>query len=178
MDVGGSRTNCDICRGGSGMKKTKKTHTHEHTHEGAHEELGTWIARMRAASLKLTPTREAILKCLIGRHELLGIEEVIAEIKAQKFLGSEDCDYTTVYRCLLKFEEAGLAVSTDLGDGITRYELKGEHHHHHVVCKHCKIVKPIDKCGIAAIETWVKKMGYTDVAHRLEFFGVCPLCRK
>jgi Fur family ferric uptake transcriptional regulator len=160
------------------VKKAKKVHSHEHSHEEAHEELGTWIVRMRAAGLKLTPTREAILKCLIGRHELLGIEEVIAEIKAQKFLGSDDCDYTTVYRCLLKFEEAGLAVSTDLGDGITRYELKGEHHHHHVVCKRCKIVKPIDKCGIAAIESWVKKMGYTDVAHRLEFFGVCPLCQK
>jgi Fur family ferric uptake transcriptional regulator len=64
-----------------------------------------------------------------------------------------------------------------LGDGITRYELKGEHHHHHVVCKRCKLVKPIDKCGITVIESWVKKMGYTDVAHRLEFFGICPHCQ-
>jgi Fur family ferric uptake transcriptional regulator len=155
------------------MKKAKAHTGHDHGND-----LVTWIQRMRAAGLKLTPTREAILKCLIGRHELLGIEEVIAEIKAQKLLGSDDCDYTTVYRCLLKFEEAGLAVSTDLGDGITRYELKGEHHHHHVVCKLCKVVKPIDKCGMAAIENWVKKMGYSDVAHRLEFFGVCPHCQK
>jgi Fe2+ or Zn2+ uptake regulation protein len=31
---------------------------------------------------------------------------------------------------------------------------------------------------MVAIENWVKKMGYSDVAHRLEFFGVCPHCQK
>jgi len=157
-----------------GKSPSKKHAAHS---EHPSESLETWVQKMRDAGLKLTPTREAILRCLIGRHELLSIEEVIAEIRSKKFLGSDDSDYTTVYRCLLKFEESGLAVSTNLGDGVTRYELKSEHHHHHVVCKICKDVKPIDQCGLNAIESWVKKMGYKDVNHRLEFFGVCRRCQ-
>jgi Fur family ferric uptake transcriptional regulator len=141
--------------------------------------LTQWIEKMRDSGSKLTPTRAAILECLIGRHELLGIDDLIALIKEQNLLGTEKSDYTTVYRCLLKFEEAGLVVSTELGDGISRYELTdGEHHHHHVICKSCKEVKPIDDCGVDKIESLVKKMGYNDVQHRLELFGVCLRCQK
>lgn len=147
-------------------------------HPEPSESLAQWLQAVKEAGLKRTPTREAILRCLIGHHELLRIEEVVAEIQSRKMLQSADCDYSTVYRCLLKFEEAGLAVSTDLGDGVKRFELKGPHHHHHVVCRVCKKVEPIDDCALTRTETQVQKMGYKQVDHRLEFFGICSRCSK
>jgi Fur family transcriptional regulator, ferric uptake regulator len=168
------------------MKKLKNVipaKIHRQPHANSHgkrsaDDLKVWIEKMRATGLKLTPTRSAILQCLIGSHELLSIEDLVKQIKEQGLLGEETCDYTTVYRCLLKFEEAGLLVSTNFGDGISRFELKGDHHHHHVVCKTCKQVRAIDDCGFKALDTAIHKLGYSNVVHRLEFFGICPACQK
>lgn len=77
-----------------------------------------------------------------------------------------------------KFVELGILSTVDFNDGIQRYEysLENDHHHHHVVCIHCKKVEQITDCNVKAQNKLIDKMGYTQVSHKLEFFGVCRAC--
>jgi Fur family ferric uptake transcriptional regulator len=129
---------------------------------------------LRTSGLKTTGPRRAILRLLEKKHGPFTIEEI------RKFLSRETpCDLVTVYRCLSQFEKQSLVRRCDFGDGVARYELhQDDGHHHHVICRKCSKVRNFDDdCLIEALEKVVKKMGYKDVTHSLEFFGVCGSCR-
>lgn len=136
--------------------------------------------RLKQAKLSLTPTRSAILKLLASSHRVWSIEQVILALKQKPKTAKSSLVFTTIYRCLLKMEEAHLVRRTDWGDGVGRYEYDpGTHeHHHHVVCRKCEKVKALDDCQVSTLEAVVQKMGYQEIAHRLEFFAVCPSCQK
>ncbi|HEX5036893.1 MAG TPA: Fur family transcriptional regulator [bacterium] len=129
---------------------------------------------LRAAGLKATAPRRALLQLLKKKHGPFTIEELGVLMK-----GKASCDPVTVYRCLSQFEKANLVRRCDFGDGVARYEFRHEdEHHHHVICRKCSKVKNFDDdCLIDALEEVVKKMGYKDVTHSLEFFGTCASCR-
>ncbi|MCM0606579.1 MAG: transcriptional repressor [Xanthomonadaceae bacterium] len=137
-----------------------------------------WIIMLRAAGLKVTPIRIHILELLAKDHQLLSIEGIHSSLK------KGTADFVTVYRCIRKFEEVGILTSVALGDGLIRYELredthsKDSHHHHHLICRICKVVELIQECTIKQIPPWLKKLGYSELDHRLDFFGVCPKCQR
>lgn len=132
---------------------------------------------LRSVGLKATSIRISILEKLGGEHKLLSIEEIHSSLK------KGTADLVTVYRCVRKFEETGLITPMTLGDGTIRYELredthsKHSGHHHHLVCRICRVVKLVKQCAIKEIPAWLKNMGYSEVDHRLDFFGVCPKCQ-
>ncbi len=136
------------------------------------KELERALLVLEHASMRLTQTRVAILKALISDHGPFSVDEV------RDLAGGSDLDRVTVYRCLLAFEEAGLVRRCEFGDNISRYEYAHEgHHHHHVVCKKCRKMENIEECVPKALIQAVKLMGYEEVTHSLEFFGVCKKCR-
>ena len=53
-----------------------------------------------------------------------------------------------------------------------------EHHHHHVICRVCGKMEPLPGCQAAFFENIAGKLGYTDLTHVLEVFGVCPACAQ
>jgi Fur family ferric uptake transcriptional regulator len=163
-----------------------KTHSHDsgkahahHDHE-AKPDLEELTARLKEAKLSVTPARLGILSLLAESHRVWSIEEILAGLKKKSKKDQASLVFTTVYRCLLKLEEAGFVREIDLGDGVSRYEYKTceEHHHHHVVCKTCGTIAPLDDCEVTALENSVKKLGYQQIQHRLEFFGVCKPCQS
>lgn len=137
-----------------------------------------WKRILRASGLKATPIRILLLERLAGEHKLLSVEEIHASLK------KGFANLATVYRSIRSFEEAGLVCSTELGDGVIRYELRSgapeleAHHHHHLVCRICRDVKLVENCTIKKAPAWLKDLGYTEIDHRLDFFGVCPSCQK
>ncbi len=144
-----------------------KKHQHDHSFEHA-------LEAMKAAKLKRTKSREAILRHLAENHGPFSAKEL------QQNLKRKDLDTVTTYRCLASFEEAGLVRRCDFGDGIARFELRGEsdHHHHHVICTVCREIKKLDDCQLASLEEKVKALGYVKVRHVLEFTGLCRSCAK
>ena len=135
---------------------------------------------IRAAGLKLTPARLHVLELLKKDHCLLTIDEIVQ--KLARTPSKVKADWTTVYRTLLTFSEAGLVSHTTLVDGALRYEYhdpnpSSHHHHHHVSCKKCGKIEAIDACEIAKIQKQVEKMGFRELSHRLEFTGICPKCK-
>ena len=87
---------------------------------------------------------------------------------------------STVYRNLDRMATTGEARRlTVLGDKRARYELAGNGHHHHVVCRSCNRVEPFDACPLDRhVETLEKQTGYTFDDHTLEISGLCADCRQ
>jgi Fur family ferric uptake transcriptional regulator len=137
---------------------------------------------IRGAGLKLTPARVRVLELLRENHCLMTIDEVSCRLGSEN--GAAPVDWATVYRTLQSFEKAGLVSRTQLTDGSSRFEFElrssGDceeaHHHHHVICTRCGQILPLEECGISAIEKHLRDLGYSEIAHRLEFSGVCGRC--
>ncbi|PKL77001.1 MAG: transcriptional repressor [Candidatus Melainabacteria bacterium HGW-Melainabacteria-1] len=135
------------------------------------QDLSTALKSLKASGLKLTRTRRALLEVLVKEHGPFTIEEL-----QQRLDGS--CDIATVYRNMTAFGEFGLVRPCDFGDGLTRYEWAHSHeHHHHIICQRCRLVEELEHCVVEELEQLVASRGYSNVSHRLEFYGLCQNCQ-
>ncbi|WP_246845917.1 Fur family transcriptional regulator [Bdellovibrio sp. ZAP7] len=138
-------------------------------------DIDTLEERVRKAGMKLTQQRSQMLKILLHHPEPISADEIF------KKLGGKDAgvDLVTIYRILKKFEETLLVSRLEFGDGVARFELTLEsgHHHHHVICRNCQSVEPLHICDLDQHIQMVEKMGYTQLSHRLDFFGLCSKCQ-
>lgn len=152
-------------------------HHRRHEHEAVHNDVVDVKALLQKAGLKVTLPRRAILEVLRDQHGPFTAEElrqIIGEAESM-----ESCDLVTIYRCLAKFESLGLISRCDFGDGAVRFELhSADHHHHHIICRVCRRVEPLAMCPVDDKSIRLPDMGFHDVTHRLEFFGVCPNCKS
>ena len=79
----------------------------------------------------------------------------------------------TVYRTVRRFEEAGVIDRHDFGDGRSRYEQSGNHHHDHLInIKTGEVTEFYDAELEAMKVALAKKLGFTLVGHKLELYGV------
>lgn len=91
-------------------------------------------------------------------------------------------DRATIYRSLKNLKEDGLIQIIDLGDGVTHYE-GNLLHHHHIVCLKCKKIVPVEispevEEGLAVFQKNIhKEFHFQNLAHTLEFFGICSQCQ-
>ena len=122
----------------------------------------------------LTGIRSVILDILRSSTSPLNPKQILNLITMKK------PDLATIYRNLSLMESLGIIQSVDLGEGFKRYEMnRPESHRHHIVCKKCGKIEDVEECGLQAIEKKIfRKSGFKIEEHRLEFFGVCAVCRK
>jgi Fur family ferric uptake transcriptional regulator len=139
-------------------------------------ELADLEVRVRRTARKMTKARLAVLDILRRQSHPISAQEVF------QALPSRDCDLATVYRSVRMLETMGLAKRFDLGDGVARFELLAEGddgHHHHLVCTQCAAVVEVEECFPDDLEQRIaEKNGFKAIAHRLEFFGICPACQR
>jgi len=121
-----------------------------------------------------TGVRSSILDILKSAASPLSPKEIRGLISLKK------PDLASIYRNLSLMESLGIIESVDLGEGFRRYEMnRPESHKHHVVCRSCGKIEHINECGLQELENRIaQKIGFKIEKHRLEFFGVCALCRK
>lgn len=100
----------------------------------------------------------------------------------EALLGELNCDLATVYRGMHMLQKMRMVQRFDFGDGVARFELVADGsdgHHHHLICTECSAIVEIEQCFPEALEKEIaRKHGYQHVTHKLEFFGVCPACRR
>ncbi len=142
---------------------------HSHSPEAT---LESALQTLRDHQHRVTAPRRAILSVLTHEHGPFTADEIHHRMEPGV------CDLVTVYRCLSAMEEINLVRRCDFGDGSYRYEFNtGEHHHHHIICRSCHRVQTLDLCMADALEGMARQMGYANVSHTLEIFGVCPGCQ-
>jgi Fur family ferric uptake transcriptional regulator len=152
----------------------QKARSESHSHVSQRDShLQKALAVLEKASLRQTQPRVALLKTLISEHGPFSVDEL------RLLPGVKSLDRVTIYRCLTAFEELGLVRRCEFGDGASRYEYSpGSHHHHHVVCKKCRKMENLDQCVPESMLKIVRSMGYEQISHSLEFFGICRSCQK
>ncbi len=127
---------------------------------------------LRREHYRITEPRKAMLATLVREPKPLSAEEIHKHIAATK------ADLVTVYRSLEAFEKAGIVQKFNLESGKSLYELVEEnHHYHHIICRKCHRAEKLDFCEISKLEELAKHLGYSDINHVLELYGLCEDCR-
>jgi Fur family ferric uptake transcriptional regulator len=137
-------------------------------------ELAT--SKLKAAGLRITQPRIAILDALSKRVQPTTIEQIHEDV------GPLNCDLVTVYRCMAAFEEIGLVRRAFFHNGTALYEINlGQPPRYHVVCKATNRVEELDSStsdalrrAIDNVQEILRARGYNEVGHIVEFFGVAP----
>jgi Fur family ferric uptake transcriptional regulator len=118
---------------------------------------------------------QAVLNVVLGSDNFRSAQDIHAELRAS----GETVGLTTVYRHLSLLTEEGRIDALQTADGELVYRrCHSEEHHHHVVCRRCGRVSEVE---LPNLERWAEgvaeALGYTDVTHTVEIFGVCADCR-
>ncbi len=131
--------------------------------------------RIRAAGLRSTAPRVAVLACLEGADSPRSHAEICEALQGEGF------DRATLYRNLVDLAEAGLLTRRDLGDHVWRFELRreGANHdaeHPHFTCTDCGEVSclPEVTVRIKAAEGAPKSVAEASVQVQLR--GRCDGC--
>jgi Fur family ferric uptake transcriptional regulator len=158
------------------MSVTPETHSGSPAPTGV-TPLEKAVARLRAAGLRITQPRIAILNALIRREKPASIEQLHSDLRHNTF-----CDLVTVYRCLAAFEELKLVRRCFFHNGTSLWQLNlAGDMTYHVVCKATNNMEQLDPKttaeineAVTKVEIFLRSKGYTDVSHMVEFFGISP----
>ncbi len=124
--------------------------------------------------LKWTTQREAILEVFLATEGHLTSEEIYRAVGARH----AGTGFSTVYRTLRLFVEAGVASQRNFRDGVTRYEVR-QPHHDHLVCLGCDCILEFGNETIESLQEEVaRQQGFQMVSHRHELYGYCRDCQK
>lgn len=141
---------------------------------GTKQSIEAPLQALKEKGLRVTEPRKAILQVLADASRPMAAEDIFQHVKP-----SHACDLATVYRNMEACSEAGIIQKCMLENGKILYELMDEKdHHHHIICRKCERTERIDLCLGEEMEAYGRKLGFSDVGHVLELYGVCADCRK
>lgn len=140
----------------------------------AEQRVEQMVGRLKGGDHRITPQRLAIFKILansVGHPSAEDIHGALVEHYPTMSLA-------TVYKTLTLLKQEGEVLELQFSDLGNRYDGNKPYPHPHVICTGCgEIVDP----SFLNLEEITKKMtadtGFKIVAHRLDFFGICPKCQ-
>jgi len=130
------------------------------------------MQKLKSIGLKLTPQRIAIFKYLEGNILHPSAEEIYKEVK-KKF---PTISYATVYNTLDILRRRGIVMELTIDPDRKRYDPNTEPHHH-LICVICKKIVDINTNFNVEIPE-EQKRGFTVIKNQIEFYGICPECKK
>ncbi len=90
---------------------------------------------------------------------------------------ADGIDFSTIYRNLELLTDLGIISKLQIESGVSHYELCGQGHHHHIICKGCGEAREIELCPYKAIgEEQLETMGFVVTDHKFEIYGYCSKC--
>ena len=133
------------------------------------------VSRLKNGEHRITPQRLAIFKVLansVGHPSAEDIHSALVEHYPTMSLA-------TVYKTLALLKQEGEVLELQFSDLGNRYDGNKPYPHPHVICTGCgDIVDP----SFLDLDDITKKMtddtGFKIVAHRLDFYGICPECQE
>jgi len=85
----------------------------------------------------------------------------------------------TVFRTLELLADLEAIERIDLPSGEHAYVACEPAHHHHLVCSSCgRSAEVVDGDLAKTVERIGRRTGYRIDSHRLELFGLCPVCQR
>lgn len=132
------------------------------------------MSSLRAAGLRVTPQRRAILQALEASDRPLSVEDI------RQRLEQHGSGVPTIYRNLQSFVAMGWAEPILGPDQIMRFvRCRSGCHHHHLQCEGCGRTVEVETCGVeASLASLQGTSGFKVTRHHLQLFGLCPECQK
>jgi Fur family ferric uptake transcriptional regulator len=134
--------------------------------------------RVRAAGLRVTAPRVAVIQ------QLQGAQAPVTHAELAAALASQGWDRATIYRNLTDLTEVKLVQRTDVGDHVWRFELyreeggadHGDTRHPHFVCGDCGEVQclPLDTVRVVGGRGLPKSLKGDAV--EIQVKGTCDRC--
>ncbi len=119
--------------------------------------------------MRMTDQRRVIARVLNEANDHPDVEELYRRASAV----DPHISIATVYRTVRLFEEAGVIMRHEFGEGRSRYEEATEEHHDHLIDMNSgEVIEFIDAEIERLQEAIARRLGYRLVAHRLELYGV------
>lgn len=131
-------------------------------------------ARLRAAGLRVTAPRLAVLTALEGAPHSTADD---VAIRVREALGSVSTQ--AIYDVLRACVTAGLVRRIEPAGSSARYETRIDDNHHHLVCRGCGRVTDVD-CVVGAapcLHPAGVDDGFTVDEAEVVFWGTCADCR-
>jgi Fur family transcriptional regulator, ferric uptake regulator len=123
---------------------------------------------------RVTKQRLAVSAALDQLNDFVSTQELYRILQDQ----GTPVSLATAYRILQSLADDGLVDVLRSGEGEAVYRrcaVSG--HHHHLLCRSCGKAVEVEA---PAVETWAARTaqdhGFTEVAHTVEIFGLCPDC--
>ena len=119
--------------------------------------------------LRLTEQRRVIARVLDGSNDHPDVEE----LHKRAIAIDNNISVATVYRTVRLFEESGILIKHEFGDGRSRYEnfQEKEHHDHLIDINTGEITEFVNEDIEKLQKKVAEKLGYKLVDHRLELYG-------
>jgi Fur family peroxide stress response transcriptional regulator len=139
------------------------------------ERFDSILKKLRDNDHKITPQRMAIIKILAKSAGHPSIETIYEQLRGE----FPTTSLATVYRNVLLVKSMGEVLELGFPDGSNRYDGNKPYPHPHVICTRCHRIIDPDLSGLKDMTHEVaKETGFEIQTHRLDFFGICPECRK
>jgi Fe2+ or Zn2+ uptake regulation protein len=131
--------------------------------------------QLRAAGLRVTTPRLAVLRVLAESTDHPRVDQVIDRVRARGVTISTQAAYDVCDA----LHRAALARRIELAGGPARYEARVGDNHHHLVCRACGTTVDVD-CTVGAAPCLEPSHAAGYVVHEAEvtFWGICPACQS
>lgn len=124
---------------------------------------------------RVTRQGQAVLSVVNSSENFRSAQDIHAQLRA----AGQTVGLTTVYRHLALLTEEGRLDALQTADGELVYRrCHSDQHHHHVVCRRCGRGNEVE---LPDLERWAEAtataLGYSEITHTVEVFGICAECR-
>jgi Fur family transcriptional regulator, peroxide stress response regulator len=133
------------------------------------------IEKLKKRGFRITPQRHAIIKILAVSQGHPTAEQVYEKVREQ----FPTTSLATVYKTISLLKELNEVLELGFPDGSNRYDGAKPFPHPHVICTKCQKIMDPEPEGFDDLKLEIsQKTGYEILYHRLDFFGLCPECRR
>jgi Fe2+ or Zn2+ uptake regulation protein len=129
--------------------------------------------QLRAAGLRVTASRAAVLRTLAESHDHPRIDQVIERVRASGVSISTQAAYDVCDA----LHRASLARRIELAGSPARFEARVGDNHHHLVCRACGHTVDVD-CAVATAPCLDPQHdhGFAVDEAEVTYWGRCPDC--
>ena len=133
------------------------------------------MTALRANGHRLTPQRLAVLRVLAESRDHPSVEQVYKEVRRLHPMISR----ATVYKTVETLKAMGQVLELEFSGASNRYDGRRVEPHPHLFCRGCGSIRDLELPALMREATEVaEKTGYELLGHRLDFYGLCPDCRR
>jgi Fur family ferric uptake transcriptional regulator len=130
--------------------------------------------RLRAAGLRATAPRVAVLRVLSESRDHPRVDQVIERVRA----GGTHISLQAGYDVCEALHAAALARRIEPGHSPARYEARVGDNHHHLVCRACGTTVDVEcAVGVAPCLEPADAAGFALDEAEVTFWGLCPACQ-